>query len=75
METGIFIRARDEDGNYRSFDIGDPGLPWDSLVLWIASKDEDYLFRLVTILLQQIREYNYDNRAATTDTKSTRDEE
>ena len=51
METGIYVRVQDEDGNWQSLDIGDPAFPRDSLVLWLASKDEEYLMRLVMILL------------------------
>ena len=49
--TDIFIRAQSKDGSFKSFDIADPELPDESLVLWLCSKDEEYLVRLILILL------------------------
>lgn len=49
--TNIYIRAQDKGGNFKSFDIANPELPDESLVLWLSSKDEDYLIRLILILL------------------------
>jgi len=50
METGIYIRVKRE-GGYFAVDIGDPDLEYESLALWLASKDEEYLMRLVMMLL------------------------
>jgi len=56
MNTGITIRVMDKEMRWRSFDLGDPELPFDQLVLWLASKDADYLSRLILMLLGRSEE-------------------
>jgi len=51
IPTDIFIRAQNKDGSFKSFDIADPELPDEQLVLWLCSKDDEYLVRLILILL------------------------
>jgi len=48
--TDIYIRAWVQ-GKVGSFDIADPELPDEQLVLWLCSKDDEYLVRLILMLL------------------------